>query len=84
MEIQLSSWIVKTVGIGLTTLTIAGGAVLLGVNETNAVQDQRITIVERDLSKINEIDRTLQEVGTKVDVLNQKVDDLKDSIKKSK
>ena len=84
IDVPLSSWAVKTIGVGLTTLMIAGGATLLGVNEHNAVQDQRLEIVERDLAKINEIDKTLQVVSGKVDVLNQKVDDLKEFNTKTK
>jgi hypothetical protein len=54
---------------------IGGGTIILTTKEQNAVQDQRIVQLERATLKIDDIDRTLKAVDTKVDVLNQKLDD---------
>jgi outer membrane murein-binding lipoprotein Lpp len=54
---------------------IGGGTVLLSTKEQNAVQDQRIETLEHATAKIDDIDRTIRAVDTKVDVLTQKVDD---------
>lgn len=84
IEVPLSSWVVKSVAAALTTLMIAGGATLLGVNETNAIQDGKINDLQKTSIKIEEIDRTIHQIDTNVKVLDQKVNDLKDSMKKSK
>lgn len=68
---------VKVIAVGAAALTVGGGTVLLNVNKDNAVQDQRIASLERVALKIDEMDKTLRIVDTKVDVLNQKLDDAK-------
>ena len=75
---------IKTVASGLAALTIGGGAVLLNVNKDNAVQDQRLLVLERAVSKIDDMDRTIHILDTKVDVLNQKLDDAKEALRKPK
>lgn len=69
---------------GVLALTIGGGSVLVNVNKDNAIQDQRIIVLERNIIKIEEMDKTLRAVDVKVDVLNQKLDDAKDQLLRRK
>lgn len=71
----LDSLIHKAIAAGFAAATVGAGAMLLSVSKESAVQEQRIATVEKSLSKLDEIDKTVSAVNAKVDVLNQKLDD---------
>jgi hypothetical protein len=71
----------KAIAAGFAAATVGGGAMLLSVNKDNAVQDERLIVLEKSLSKLDDIDRTVIKVDGKVDVLNQKLDDAKEVLR---
>ena len=73
----LNDMIQKTVAAGFVALTVGGGAMIVGANKDNAVQDQRLTHLEAIAAKLDAIQSKIDSIDGKVNVLNQKFDDQK-------
>jgi hypothetical protein len=73
--VTLSGFEVKIAAALLSALTIGSGAMLLSVNKDQAVQNQRLETLERNAAKLDQIDKTLQDVDKKVVGLTQRFND---------
>jgi hypothetical protein len=81
---DINGLIHKAVAAGFAAATVGGGAMLLHLNSNDAVQENRIGVLEHSLAKLDNINDTVLQVNGKVDVLNQKLDDAKDQLAKRK
>jgi outer membrane lipoprotein SlyB len=81
---DINSLIHKAIAAGFAAATVGGGAMLLNLSRNDAVQENRIQVLETSLSKLDAINLTVQQVNGKVDVLNQKLDDAKDQLARHK
>jgi hypothetical protein len=78
------SWsaIVQRIAIGVAGAAIFGaGSVMINTTSTVHEHEARISILEKNLAKVPEIDKNVVVLNGKVDVLNQKLDDAKDALK---
>lgn len=86
-KVTVTGILTKAAAVGFGALVIGGGNILLNVNKDNAVQDQKIEVLERTIIKIDEMDRTLRSVDGNVRaldgnvrVLDTKLNDMKEQL----
>ena len=60
------------IGIG-TAATLAGGGAIISSASTNAVQDQRITVLEKNSEQMTALSDKLDETNKNVAVLNERL-----------
>jgi len=81
MDISLQGVLHKAIVTGTTALLVGAGVVVLNVNKDQAVQDQRLEVLERTTAKLDTIDANVRDVKANVAVLNQKLDDAKEALR---
>lgn len=77
-EIATSLWVKLAMGVA-TAATLAGGTAIIKATETNAVQNVRLDNVEATVSKIDELDDSLQEATKEVALLRQEMESQRDT-----
>jgi cell division protein FtsB len=53
---------------------IGGGTALIHASATNAVQDQRLTVLEQDRAEMHELSQKLETTDRNIAVLNERLD----------
>lgn len=74
MKVETLTALFTKVAVGVATAAaVGGGAALLTATSTNAVQDQRITALERNAEKMDALSDKLDETNKNVAVLNERL-----------
>lgn len=73
MTLNLSSMLAKfAVGVA-TAVSLAGGTAIVQGAQTNAVQDQRLLVLEQDRAQMHELSNKLDLTNRNVAVLNERL-----------
>jgi tRNA(Phe) wybutosine-synthesizing methylase Tyw3 len=74
LKTELLSAAFTKLAIGVVTgITLGGGAAIVSAASTNAVQDQRLSVLERNAEKMDELSTKLDETNKNVAVLNARL-----------
>lgn len=57
-----------------TAASIGGGTAIIRASSTNAVQDQRLTVLEQDRAEMHELSQKLEVTDRNIAVLNEKLE----------
>lgn len=81
IDVSLQGVLHKALIAGTSALLVGAGAVVLNVSKDQAVNEQRLGVLERTIVKLDNIDANVRDVKARVDVMNQKLDDAKDALR---
>ena len=74
MKVEALGAIVAKLAIGVATAaTLAGGGAIISTASTNAVQDQRLTVLEKNSEQMSTLSDKLDETNKNVAVLNERL-----------
>ena len=74
MKTEALGAIVAKLAIGVATAaTLAGGGAIISTASTNAVQDQRLTVLEKNSEQMSTLSDKLDETNKNVAVLNERL-----------